>query len=207
MIALLSLLALAPQISSKSAKVPPDAPPPAVVPSQSQDPGVASPPKGNVAQYFGYDQYPPDALRANEQGRVVARLAVNVDGAVTECEVTISSGFASLDAATCRIAMERIRLSPARDAAGKPVASHYVLPVNWMMPDTEPYFLSVAVKIDAAGTVLSCKMTGALAMPVTPHPCERFPVGARSGFTLRHGSRRVGGIVTMTNTQTVQPDR
>ncbi|MEO5494767.1 MAG: energy transducer TonB [Sphingomonas sp.] len=107
----------------------PPAPPPAP-PAVSRAAGL----KGNPGQYFGADNYPPAAIRAGAQGRVVARLSVGTDGRVTDCQVTASSGNGDLDSTTCRIAKSRVRFTPAQDASGSPIASTYTLPVRWVLP-------------------------------------------------------------------------
>ncbi|WP_286773962.1 energy transducer TonB, partial [Sphingomonas sp. 66-10] len=106
---------------------PPPAPPP---PPRVSQAAVA---KGNPGQYFSQDNYPPSALRAGEEGRVVAMLTIGTDGRVSECEVTTSSGSAALDQATCRIAKSRVRYSPAKDENGQPIASRQTLPVRWQI--------------------------------------------------------------------------
>ena len=90
--------------------------------------------KGNPGAFFGPDAYPAAAIRAEAQGRVVARLSVGTDGRVTDCSVTTSSGNGDLDSATCRIAKARVRFTPAKDAAGGAIASTYSLPVRWVLP-------------------------------------------------------------------------
>ena len=106
----------------------PPAPPPA--PRQSQ----AAVARGNPAQYFSADNYPPEALRAGAQGRVVARLTIGTDGRVSDCSVTASSGNDALDNAVCRIARSRIRYTPAKDESGSPISSSTTLPVRWVLP-------------------------------------------------------------------------
>lgn len=106
----------------------PPAPPPA--PRVSQAAGL----KGNPSQFFGTDNYPPAAIRAGAQGRVVARLSVGPDGRVSDCSVTSSSGNDDLDSTTCRIARSRVRFSPAKDDSGNPIASTFTLPVRWVLP-------------------------------------------------------------------------
>jgi protein TonB len=90
--------------------------------------------RGNPARFFGPDAYPADAIRAGAQGRTVARLVVAANGVPTSCTVTRSSGWRSLDATTCAIAIGRMRFDPARDMRGRPIASHYLLPVRWVLP-------------------------------------------------------------------------
>ncbi|QKS01649.1 energy transducer TonB [Sphingomonas sp. CL5.1] len=112
-------------------EAPPPPPPPPAPPRISQ----AAVAKGNPGQYFNSDNYPPSALRAGEQGRVVASLTIGTDGRVADCEVTSSSGSAALDQATCRIAKSRVRYTPAKDENGQPIASRATLPVKWVIPE------------------------------------------------------------------------
>ena len=84
---------------------------------------------------FGPDAYPDAALRAQAQGRVVARLTVGADGRVSACEIVTSSGNSDLDSTTCRIARSRVRYTPAKDQDGRPIAqSGITLPVRWQLP-------------------------------------------------------------------------
>ncbi|HEU4961911.1 MAG TPA: energy transducer TonB [Sphingomonas sp.] len=106
----------------------PPAPPP---PRISKAAGV----RGNPGQYFGPDAYPPAAIRAGAQGRVVAKLTVGTNGRVTDCVVQTSSGNNDLDETTCRIARSRVRFTPAQDQNGNPIVSSYTLPVRWVLPN------------------------------------------------------------------------
>lgn len=96
-------------------------------------------PRIDLATLFGPDAYPPLATTLEEAGTVVAALAIDQQGAVTECRIATSSGSTSLDAATCRIMMGRkTSFSPARDAAGKSIAGSYELNVRWILPEASP---------------------------------------------------------------------
>lgn len=90
--------------------------------------------RGNPGQYFGAGAYPAEAIRANEQGRTVARLAIDASGTPVGCTIAVSSGSRSLDAATCAIAIGKVRFTPARDDKGVAIASSYTLPVRWVLP-------------------------------------------------------------------------
>lgn len=90
--------------------------------------------RGDPARFFTADAYPPDAIRAGEQGRTVARLTVDPLGIPRACAINSSSGSRSLDAATCAIAIGKVRFTPARDATGRPIASYMTLPVRWVLP-------------------------------------------------------------------------
>jgi periplasmic protein TonB len=121
----------APMTPIAAPPAPPAPPAPAPAPPRvSQRAGV----KGDPGRFFGADNYPPAAIRAGAQGRVVASLQIGPNGRVTGCTVTASSGNSDLDDATCRGA-RRISFSPAKDDAGQPVASTYTLPIRWQLPD------------------------------------------------------------------------
>ena len=90
---------------------------------------------GTLAGLFSSDDYPPDALDRNEQGTVEVRLDVDKRGRVAKCTVLSSSGFASLDGATCGILQQRARFQPARDRTGKPVVSSTTSRITWKIAD------------------------------------------------------------------------
>lgn len=89
---------------------------------------------GNPGAWFASADYPPAARRAEEQGAVSIALLIERDGTPSACEVTQSSGFKTLDEATCRLAVRRGHFRPATDAGGQPVVSRYKLPrVRWQL--------------------------------------------------------------------------
>lgn len=90
---------------------------------------------GSLARYLTSDDYPPAALRNNEQGRVAFILDVGADGRVTRCTVTESSGSRQLDNTTCLIMQSRARYTPARNALGLAVADRDRGVVRWQLPE------------------------------------------------------------------------
>lgn len=64
--------------------------------------------------------YPMSALRAEASGSVGLRFVVGVDGRVTRCDVTRSSGNRALDTTTCALIQQRFRYRPATDRDGRP---------------------------------------------------------------------------------------
>lgn len=66
--------------------------------------------------------YPRAAGDVGAEGTVVVRLDVDEGGRASGCRVTSSSGNADLDATTCRLAEQRFRYEPARNAVGEAVA-------------------------------------------------------------------------------------
>jgi TonB family protein len=87
----------------------------------------------SLAQYFSADDYPADALRRREKGRVDLRLDIGANGGVSACTIIGSSGSASLDAATCRIALLRARFAAARDSAGNAVPDSMSAHIEWRL--------------------------------------------------------------------------
>ncbi len=108
----------------------PPAPPPPAPPTVSK----AAASKGDELSWFSADDYPPSALRAEEQGTVGIAWTVNAQGRAENCRVTSSSGSSALDQATCRILERRGRYSPALDAAGNPMATTRSRRVTWRLP-------------------------------------------------------------------------
>jgi len=75
-----------------------------------------------VAGTIGPRDYPKVERSARIGGVVTIAFTVGTDGRVGACAVTLSSGNAALDSATCRLVEARFRYTPARDAAGTPIS-------------------------------------------------------------------------------------
>lgn len=65
--------------------------------------------------------YPRHLGNAGVGGRVGILFTVGVNGRVTRCAVTSSSGIPELDALTCRLIQKRFRYRPSTDRYGRPV--------------------------------------------------------------------------------------
>jgi protein TonB len=109
-------------------KFAPPAPPAPPAPLAAPTPAT---PKGR-GNAFSDDDFPDASRRAEESGVTRVSYTVDVDGKVSACTVTQSSGFPRLDDATCKIIMRRFRFNPAtRD--GKPVQETKTQPVRWQL--------------------------------------------------------------------------
>ena len=75
--------------------------------------------------------YPLEAISFSVEGGVVARLNVTADGKVSDCEVMNPSKYKGFEASACYALKKRGRFSPALDANGNPVASTYVVDVEF----------------------------------------------------------------------------
>lgn len=82
--------------------------------------------------------YPAEAGDAGIGGTVSVRYHVEVNGRVTGCAVTRSSGNAALDDTTCRLIEKRFRYDPSRDAGGRPVRSIIVVDHDWIIEQEPP---------------------------------------------------------------------
>ena len=88
-----------------------------------------------IAAMSSRPDYPADARRRNEAGRVLLRVDVGADGIPTDIAFVDRSGSQSLD----RAAMDAVRdwrFTPAR-AKGQPVASQVMVPVDFVLPSQE----------------------------------------------------------------------
>jgi TonB family protein len=85
------------------------------------------------------DDYPPLALRKEQQGTVAVAWDVAEDGVVEDCRLVLSSGHVELDEGTCELVTARFRYDPARDAAGRVIRSTGRQTFRWQIaPDTQP---------------------------------------------------------------------
>ena len=84
------------------------------------------------------DDYPAEAIRLGQQGTVRTRLRISPEGRVTACAI-VQSASPSLDAATCRILMERARFTPAKGSTGAAIESEFdTPPIRWVLPKPKP---------------------------------------------------------------------
>ena len=86
-----------------------------------------------------WSDLPPDLREARQGGELEVTYRVNVDGRVSDCRVTRSSGRPSLDANTCRLITERFRFRPSRDANGRPVPAYMIDVHGWYHDRDEDY--------------------------------------------------------------------
>jgi len=99
--------------------------------------GLGGEPPRHVRGSLHDSDYPREAAEAGAGGTVGVRYRVGVDGRVTSCVITQSSGNEALDATTCNLIERRFRFVPARDEQGRPVASTIVENHSWFV-EAEP---------------------------------------------------------------------
>jgi len=98
-------------------------------------PSAASVKGGGLPRLFSADDYPQQALDRDEQGTTTVRLTIGKNGRVKDCTVTLSSGFDSLDSASCRVLEERARFNPARDSNGTATEGMVVQRISWRLAE------------------------------------------------------------------------
>jgi protein TonB len=95
---------------------------------------IAVPSKGSIIGIFRDTDYPSEAMLNSQEGTVQFLLLVDEKGAVAGCHIEKPSGVPILDAAGCQVIRERLKLTPARDAQGRPVRSSLVTPpITWRL--------------------------------------------------------------------------
>ena len=81
--------------------------------------------------------YPRELWEAGIGGTVSVRYHVEIDGRVTDCGITGSSGNAELDTLTCRLIEQRFRYRPSLDEQGRRVRSTIVENHSWIIDDSD----------------------------------------------------------------------
>jgi protein TonB len=114
---------------------PPAPPPPPPPPPRGGYPATRATPVVPLHTLFSADDYPAAALRAEEEGLAAFKMTIDKEGRMTGCEITSSSGSASLDSTTCRLIRARARFRPARNARGKKMADVVYGRILWRFPD------------------------------------------------------------------------
>ncbi|MGT2513855.1 energy transducer TonB [Sphingomonas panni] len=89
-------------------------------------------PKENI---ISMDDYPPSSLRQGEEGAVAVEWLVDPSGRATDCRVTRSSGYETLDRVTCSIVQRRARYIPATSRDGTEISASDRLSVRWQLPN------------------------------------------------------------------------
>lgn len=80
----------------------------------------------------GTPSYPTSARRKGQEGLVVVTVTVGTSGKVSSCQVSQSSGHASLDQSAISAA-RRYRFRPAKNGLGEPVSVRKAIPFNFQL--------------------------------------------------------------------------
>jgi TonB family protein len=83
------------------------------------------------------DDYPIEAIKLKQQGKLRVRLNIGPDGQVRTCSIIETSLSKSLDAISCEIMRTRARFIPAKDASGHAVAGTWVQGISWVLTEDD----------------------------------------------------------------------
>lgn len=83
-------------------------------------------------RWFRPEDYPVEAMRQGQGGRVVALVAMDRSGLPSLCKVVEQSGHAALDRATCATVRRNARMGVL--GTGGPITRWMLLPVIWSLP-------------------------------------------------------------------------
>lgn len=110
-----------------------DPPPPPPLPPSGF--GRMAKPANKPGAWVTQDDYSPSDIRSERQGTARFTLGIGTDGKVTSCTIIQSTGFDSLDAATCKFVSRRARFDAALDDSGAPIAGSYTGSIRWVIPE------------------------------------------------------------------------
>lgn len=105
-----------------------------------------------------FNNYPPRALKAGEQGMVGFLITIDKDGEPTECRVTHTSGHPQLDQETCALISNHGVFKPVRDANGRLVrVARSEGFVNWQIPGKAPVMVARKIASKDAPDKMVCR--------------------------------------------------
>lgn len=122
----------------------------------------AAPRPEQIRQYSEvvFQNYPPRALAAGEQGPVYFIVKLDDKASPTSCEVTHGSGFPELDAETCALIVQHATFKSLLGPNGKPMRSVHEGVVNWRIPGTpQPPINPIPLTTATAPEKQICKRT------------------------------------------------
>jgi len=101
--------------------------------------------------------YPPRAIAAHEEGAVGFKVTIDKQGAVTDCQVTRSSGHPLLDQETCKIITLNAEFKPEEGLSGSQVRTREGM-IAWKLPSSSTQLASpTAVAANDAPEKVICK--------------------------------------------------
>ena len=92
----------------------------------------------NLEKMVTADDYPAIAAANGQEGTAIVSVRVGRDGLVESCKIQKSSGYVALDEQSCAVFRARARFEPARNRAGRAMASTYERPMTWRLDPITP---------------------------------------------------------------------
>lgn len=132
-------------------------------------------PRTDPGGWLGPYDYPTQSLINEEEGVTGFRLTIGVDGKVSDCVITATSGYVVLDTATCRNITRRARFTPALDNDGVPTDGSYASRVAWKIPASP----SFAKQIDFLPSGPQATFGARIDIDETDYPLEALENGIK----------------------------
>jgi len=102
--------------------------------------------------------YPSRALAAREEGAVGFSVTIDRTGAVTQCQVTHSSGHPLLDQETCNLVTLHAQFQPEQGLSASQVRTHTGV-IAWKLPASVTQLQAPQTIASAASEKVICKKT------------------------------------------------
>jgi TonB family protein len=109
-----------------------------------------------------FQNYPPRAFAAGEEGPVFFTVTLDKDAHPTSCQVTHGSGHPLLDDETCKLIVQLAVFNSAKDANGRLIRQTTEGVVNWTLPGHTPAPINFSPAASAAPATTErqvCKKT------------------------------------------------
>ena len=101
--------------------------------------------------------YPPRAIKAHEEGAVGFLVTIDAKGAVTQCQVTHSSGHPLLEQETCNLITLHAEFNPEPGLSASQVRTREGM-ITWKLPDSKTALNAPqAIAPNAAPGKMICK--------------------------------------------------
>jgi TonB family protein len=185
----------------------------------SAEPKVPPEPLASPGGWVTDNDYPVSAMADGIEGATAFTLTVALDGRVSDCLVTVSSGSESLDETACIILRQRARFKPALDSKAQPVVAPWASRIVWRIPDNPPKqasdfpkSLRLAIDVDEKGNVENCSVIASIGNPTfvpklgrAIDPCESIIRGKRPMPVVDDQGRGIRARIEMANETQVTP--
>ena len=134
--------------------------------------------RAGLPALFSADDYPADAISANEQGTVTADLEIAPNGKISRCTVSQSASPA-LDARTCSVLQERASYPPFRDGNGRLVGTRDKVTIRWVLPERQAEkfadsWLEMSALVPTAGPNRCTARASGPIPSVSQSQCDQF---------------------------------
>ena len=121
---------------------------------------VQSPIPVHNSDWIRAEDYPPVALRTNEQGVIAYQLLISKSGQPLGCAIISPSKWSDLNQIVCPIILRRAHFKPASDRDGSPIYSTYVDRVDFSIPGGSYRAMKPRFDLQVSVNQLPAKLNG-----------------------------------------------